>query len=160
VSTVDSGNLCGHLLAVGQACRELSVTPAEAADAAVLLTLARQCEQLAWDADFAFLYHPRRHLLHIGYRVAEQQLDAGFYDLLASESRLTSLVAIAGGDVPVRHWAALGRPFFALGAQAGLRSWSGSMFEYLMPTLVLDEPPGSVLQGACAVALAEQIAHG
>ncbi len=88
--------------------------------------------------------------------MADQQLDAGFYDLLASESRLTSLLAIAKGDVPVRHWQALGRPFFAVGATAGLRSWSGSMFEYLMPTLVLAEPHGSVLRQAALAALAEQ----
>ena len=68
---------------------------------------------------------------------------AGFYDLLASEARATSLWAIAKGDVPAAHWVALGRPFFAVGELAGLRSWSGSMFEYLMPTLVLDEPYGS-----------------
>ncbi|MBP6852247.1 MAG: carbohydrate-binding protein, partial [Rhodoferax sp.] len=159
VSTVDSGNLCGHLLAVGQACRELAASADELAAAPVLVALAQACEDIAWSADFGFLYHPRRHLLHIGYRVGEQTLDAGFYDLLASESRLTSLVAIARGDVPVRHWAALGRPFFARGTQAGLRSWSGSMFEYLMPTLVLDEPLGSVLHGACEVALLEQIDH-
>ncbi|MCY7306301.1 MAG: carbohydrate-binding protein, partial [Rhodoferax sp.] len=98
--------------------------------------------------------------MHIGYRVAEQQLDAGFYDLLASESRLTSLLAIAKGDVPARHWAALGRPFFAVGTSAGLRSWSGSMFEYLMPTLVLDEPLGSALHSACMAAVQEQVAFG
>ncbi|MDP2004265.1 MAG: carbohydrate-binding protein, partial [Rubrivivax sp.] len=131
VSTVDSGNLSGHLLAVASACREFAAAPDEADSAARLRDLATRCEQLAWAPDFAFLYHPKRHLLHIGYRVAEQQLDASFYDLLASESRLTSLLAIAKGDVPVRHWAALGRPFFAVGARAGLRSWSGSMFEYL-----------------------------
>ena len=125
-----------------------------------LLALAALCEAQAWAPDFAFLYHRKRHLLHLGYRVAEQQLDAGFYDLLASESRLTSLLAIAKGDVPVRHWAALGRPFYGVGGRAGLRSWSGSMFEYLMPSLVLAEPPGSVLQGACAAALAEQQAFG
>jgi cyclic beta-1,2-glucan synthetase len=62
---------------------------------------------------------PRRHLLHIGYRLDEQQLDTAFYDLLASESRTTSLLAIAKGDVPVRHWAALGRPFFASGTPRG-----------------------------------------
>ena len=117
-----------------------------------------RCEKLAWAADFSFLYHRRRHLFHIGYRVAEQQLDASFYDLLASESRLTSLLAIAKGDVPVAHWAALGRPFFAVGSHAGLRSWSGSMFEYLMPTLVLAEPHGSVLCEAGHTALREQIA--
>ncbi|CAN5287839.1 glucoamylase family protein [soil metagenome] len=125
-----------------------------------LLAIARTCERLAWEADFAFLYHRKRHLLHIGYRVAEQQLDASYYDLLASESRLTSLLAIAKGDVPVKHWAALGRPFYALGPRAGLRSWSGSMFEYLMPSLVLDEPHGSVLNEACHAALHEQFDFG
>ena len=158
VSTVDSGNLSGHLLAVAQACLELSrAEPVpDAATAMQLRAIAARCQTLAWAPDFAFLYQPQRHLLHIGYRVAERQLDAGFYDLLASESRLTSLLAIAKGDVPVQHWAALGRPFYAVGTTAGLRSWSGSMFEYLMPTLVLNEPTGSVLFEAGMAALAEQ----
>ncbi len=224
VSTVDSGNLCGHLLAVAQACLALAPAPHDPAageralragqarlapwlalryrgaaadrhnlrwclsdlratrrsvglDALAryrvladgvsqahaarrkLLALARRCETLADEADFRFLYHRKRHLFHIGWRVAEQQLDAGFYDLLASESRLTSLLAIAKGDVPVSHWASLGRPFFAVGELAGLRSWSGSMFEYLMPGLVLAEPPDSVLSEACHAALREQIAY-
>ncbi len=162
VSTVDSGNFSGHLLAVAQACTELATGSGEAAqpagEATRLKALAAHCTRLAWQAHFGFLYHPRRHLLHIGYRVAEQSLDAGFYDLLASESRLTSLLAIAKGDVPVRHWSALGRPFFAAGTVAGLRSWSGSMFEYLMPSLVLDEPPGSVLSDAALAAVHEQMA--
>lgn len=118
--------------------------------------LASAFEVLAWAADFRFLYHPRRHLLHIGYRPTEQQLDTAFYDLLASESRSTSLLAIAKGDVPVRHWAALGRPFFASGRHAVLRSWSGSMFEYLMPTLVMAEPRASALDLAAHSALREQ----
>ena len=122
-----------------------------------LQALVNQCEKLAWQADFGFLFHRKRHLLHIGYRVAEQQLDTGFYDLLASESRLTSLLAVAKGDVPVGHWASLGRPFYAIGARAGLRSWSGSMFEYLMPSMVLDEPHGSVLRESCHAALREHI---
>ncbi|MEO6624853.1 MAG: glucoamylase family protein, partial [Burkholderiaceae bacterium] len=158
VSTVDSGNLCGHLLAVAQACRELAARRAREAahPTARLVALADSLEKLAWEPEFGFLYHTKRRLLHIGYRVAEQQLDAGFYDLLASESRLTSLLAIAKGDVPARHWAALERPFFAVGTAACLRSWSGSMFEYLMPTLVLDEPVGSALHGACLAAIQEQ----
>ncbi len=85
-------------------------------------------------------------------------LDTAFYDLLASESRLTSVVAIAKGDVPAAHWAALGRPYFAVGVQAGLRSWSGSMFEYLMPGLVLAEPHGGALHEAAHAAVAEQVA--
>jgi cyclic beta-1,2-glucan synthetase len=127
-----------------------------AALSANLRAAAVHCKQLAWAPDYNFLYHRKRHLLHIGYRVAEQTLDASFYDLLASESRLTSVLAIAKGDVPVQHWASLGRPFFAVGMHAGLRSWSGSMFEYLMPTLVLNEPDGSVLHDACRAALHEQ----
>ncbi len=168
VSTVDSGNLCGHLLAVSEACLErmrleppdppVSDPPAPS-HRARLQALATRFEVLAWQPDFTFLYHHKRHLLHIGFRVAEQQLDASFYDLLASESRLTSLLAIAKGDVPVRHWAALGRPFFASGADAGLRSWSGSMFEYLMPTLVMREPEGSVLCEAGLAAVREQRAY-
>ncbi len=154
--------LADHLSALRSAWRDRHANTAEGQATAVarLQAMAHDCEQLAWEADFAFLYHPKRHLLHIGYRVAEQQRDAGFYDLLASESRLTSLLAIAKGDVPVAHWASLGRPFYAVGAVAGLRSWSGSMFEYLMPTLVLDEPHGSVLREACRAALREQIAFG
>jgi cyclic beta-1,2-glucan synthetase len=123
-----------------------------------LQALAHDFKRLAWQADFSFLYHRKRNLFHIGYRVAEQELDAGFYDLLASESRLTSLLAVARGDVPVRHWASLGRLFYAVGSNVGLRSWSGSMFEYLMPNLVLDEPYGSVLREAGHAALQEQIA--
>ena len=121
-----------------------------------LQALAAAFEALAWEADFRFLYHPQRQLLHIGYRPEAQQLDAAFYDLLASESRSTSLLAMAKGDVPVKHWAALGRPFCAIGRHAALRSWSGSMFEYLMPPLVLAEPPGSALADACRCALIEQ----
>ena len=157
VSTVDSGNLCAHLLVVAQACLELARQPLTTPEQATALgALAVRCQTLAWAADYTFLYHPRRHLLHIGYRVNDGALDAGFYDLLASESRLTSLLAIAKGDLPVRHWAALGRPFHAAGATAALRSWSGSMFEYLMPTLVLEEPHGSVVRDACVAALIEQ----
>jgi cyclic beta-1,2-glucan synthetase len=159
--------LTDHVTTLRSACLDLrasATAQAPPADASTkgdatsqrLLALARACEQLAWQADFGFLYHRKRHLFHIGYRVAEQQLDAGFYDLLASESRLTSLLAIAKGDVPVSHWGSLGRLFFAVGAKAGLRSWSGSMFEYLMPGLVLDEPHGSVLRDACRAALDEQ----
>ena len=164
VSTVDSGNLSGHLIAVAQACREFANDPGSALTGGEpngdrLIGLAGACERIAWEADFSFLYHPKRHLFHIGYRVAEQQLDASFYDLLASESRLTSLLAIAKGDVPVSHWAALGRLFFANGTRAGLRSWSGSMFEYLMPTLMLEEPQGSVLREAGIAALSEQVAY-
>ncbi len=157
-----------HLAHLRSALRDVRAQQAIAADSAAadagarerLHAVAAACQRLAWEADFTFLYEGRRHLFHIGYRVAEQQQDAGYYDLLASEAHLTSLLAIAKGHVPVNHWAALGRPFFAVGIHAGLRSWSGSMFEYLLPSLTLNEPRGSVLRNACRAALAEQIAYG
>ena len=121
-----------------------------------LLQLAQSFHSLALEADFKPLYDRERRLLHIGYRAEAQTIDDNHYDLLASEARLTSLLAIAKGDVPVEHWAALGRPFFAKGRDVGLKSWSGSMFEYLMPSLVLYEPHGSALGQVARTAVAEQ----
>lgn len=166
VSTVDSGNLCGHMLTVACAFDEWAqdkalIQDGEAGQDKVtrLGVLAAACRELALQAEFGFLFDARRRLLHIGYRVAEQQLDKGYYDLLASEARLASLWAIAKGDVPVSHWVALGRPFYAVGADTGMRSWSGSMFEYLMPSLILDELPASALGQAGRSAIHEQIAY-
>ncbi|MFZ2824027.1 glucoamylase family protein, partial [Hydrogenophaga sp.] len=152
--------LADHLAMLGSAERDVAAHGAGCCERASgrLRALAGQLETMAWEADFRFLYHPKRHLLHIGFRLDEQQLDTSFYDLLASESRTTSLLAIAKGDVPVRHWAALGRPFFASGRRAVLRSWSGSMFEYLMPALVMAQPRDSALHEAGVSALQEQMA--
>ncbi|MGM9515083.1 GH36-type glycosyl hydrolase domain-containing protein [Roseateles sp. DB2] len=153
VSTVDSGNFCGHLLAVAGGCEAIAALPA---GQRCFLDLARRCRQLAEAADFGFLYDPQRRLLHLGWQVADQRLDPSHYDLLASESRLASLWSIAKGDVPAAHWTALGRPFEAIGCEVGLRSWSGSIFEYLMPQLVLAEPRESVLGCAAHLAIREQ----
>src|SRR5208283_5293834 len=90
--------------------------------------------------EFGFLFNPARQLLAIRYRVAEGSLDPNCYDLLASEARLASFVAIAKGDVPTRHWFRLGRTETPVGYGSALVSWSGSMFEYLMPSLVMRAP--------------------
>ncbi|MES2413173.1 MAG: glucoamylase family protein [Pseudomonadota bacterium] len=161
VSAVDSGNLCGHLLAVAGACYSL----ARKADSTIdekkaLCVIGEQCERLAMAMDFRGLYNPKRHLFHIGLRVHEHALDASYYDLLASESRLASFLAIAKGDVPRRHWMALGRAFLSVGVTPGLKSWSGSMFEYLMPSLVMDEPNQGLLRMSGLAAVAEQQAWG
>jgi len=147
-----------HLSTLRSLALDLEGNPAEANRR--LLALAATCRLIAEEADFGFLFNQRRRLFHIGYRAAEGQLDTSFYDLLASESRLASLWAIAKADVPVAHWSALGRPYFSDGSRAGLRSWSGSMFEYLMPTLLLDEPHGSALARAGQTALRAQIDFG
>ncbi|RZL99598.1 MAG: hypothetical protein EOP73_19140, partial [Variovorax sp.] len=159
VSSVDSGNMAGHLLAVAQACRAFAAD-ADEPERDRLSLLAQRCESMCHAMDFRGLYDPKRHLFHIGLRVEDDALDASYYDLLASESRLLSFLAIAKGDVPRRHWMALGRPFLSVGDQPGLKSWSGSMFEYLMPALVMEEPDGGLLQVANLAAVREQQAFG
>ncbi|MEO8023779.1 glucoamylase family protein [Polaromonas sp.] len=161
VSVVDSGNLAGLLLAVAQACTALAQDGAEGEPAqAALLRLAGRCQAMYAAMDFRGLYDSKRHLFHIGLRVQEHALDASYYDLLASESRLTSFLAVAKGDVPRRHWAALGRPFLSVGVAPGLKSWSGSMFEYLMPSLLMHEPRRGLLHAVAHAAVAEQQAYG
>ncbi|MGF6346825.1 GH36-type glycosyl hydrolase domain-containing protein [Variovorax sp. W2I14] len=160
VSSVDSGNFAGHLVAVAQACRAFAAEGCQNHEKPALEALAQRCDALHTGMDFSGLYDAKRHLFHIGLRVEENMLDASYYDLLASESRLLSFLAIAKGDVPRRHWMALGRPFLLVGFQPGLKSWSGSMFEYLMPALVMSEPVDGLLQVANTAAIAEQQAFG
>lgn len=101
-----------------------------------IAALARQAHEFA-QIDYGFLYNPSTKLLAIGYNVSERRLDASYYDLLASEVRLASFVAIAQGQLPQEHWFALGRQLCMVSGQPVLLSWSGSMFEYLMPLLVM-----------------------
>ena len=110
--------------------------------------------------DFGLLFDSDRQLLSIGYRVDDRTLDPTCYDLLASEARLASFVAIAKGDVPTRHWFHLGRTVTPVHSGAALISWSGSMFEYLMPSLVMRPPPGSLLDETCRVVVRRQAEYG
>jgi len=130
-----------------------------AANAARLAHIASLCGELAGRMEFNFLYDNVRQLLTIGYRVDDQALDNNAYDLLASEARLASFFAIAKGDVPTRHWFHLGRTLTPLGRTSALQSWSGSMFEYLMPSLVMHEPTGSLIALSNRAAVQRQIAY-
>jgi len=148
-----------------QACD--TVTAALAHCATEARALVERLRRLVADArrsadatDFAFLYDARRRLLHLGYDASAGRLDPNHYDLLASESRLASFVGIAKGDLPARHWLHLGRPLARLPGGACLRSWSGTMFEYLMPGLLLRAPARTLLGESCDTAVAEQIAAG
>ncbi len=125
-----------------------------------LLALADLADRFAQDMDFAFLLDPEKELLSIGFSVATNMRDPNCYDLLASEARLASLFAIAKQDVPTKHWFRLGRSATPLGRGAALISWSGSMFEYLMPSLVMRAPDGSVLAQTNALIVARQQDHG
>ncbi|MEX1073817.1 MAG: glucoamylase family protein, partial [Burkholderiales bacterium] len=125
-----------------------------------LAALEETARGLAEAMDFGFLLDAERKLLSIGYRVAEGELDPSCYDLLASEARLASFVAIAKGDVASRHWFRLGRAVTPSGGGAALVSWSGSMFEYLMPSLVMRAPAGSLLEQTSRLIVRRQIAYG
>ncbi|MGX5667132.1 GH36-type glycosyl hydrolase domain-containing protein [Rhizobium daejeonense] len=125
-----------------------------------LCTLRDRARDIAFSMDFSFLYRPERRLLSIGYRVESRELDEACYDLLASECRLTSLFAVAKGDLPTEHWYKLGRQVVPIGARAALISWSGSMFEYLMPPLVMQERQGGILNQTNNLVVVEQMNHG
>lgn len=122
--------------------------------------LDRRCEELAAGMDMRFLYDSVRRLFSVGYTVNEGRRDESFFDLLASEARLASLVAIASGEVPNEHWLTLARPLRSIRGRRVLLSWSGTMFEYLMPQLLVQAFPNSLLDLACRGAVRVQEDYG
>jgi len=121
--------------------------------------LVDRCRELA-QMDFEFLYDSASSLLSIGYDVSERRRDPACYDLLASEARLASFLLIAQQQLPQKHWFALGRLLTSHGGHVSLISWSGSMFEYLMPQLVMPSHDNTLLAQTCKAAVARQIEYG
>jgi cyclic beta-1,2-glucan synthetase len=195
ISTVDSGNLAGHFIALKQACIQLihsmqprtiemeisghslaggilaaksgermqgTVAPGEdiGDECARLRAIADRAFAYAMEMDFTFLYDERRKLFSIGYQTSASSFDNSYYDLLASEARLASFIAIAKGDVPVEHWFHLGRSLTSDRGIRALASWSGSMFEYLMPVLVTQSYPFTLLDQTYHGAVRRQILYG
>ncbi len=195
VSTVDSGNLAGHFIALKQACIQMihavqprtiemeisgrslaggivaansgermqgTVAPGEDVgdECARLRAIADRAFAYASEMDFTFLYDERRKLFSIGFQTSASSFDNSYYDLLASEARLASFVAIAKGDVPVEHWFHLGRSLTSDHGIRALASWSGSMFEYLMPVLVTQSYPFTLLDQTYHGAVKRQILYG
>ena len=126
---------------------------------AAIATLARQLNELA-QMEYGFLYDKARHLLSIGYNIGEDLRDSSFYDLLASEARLACFVAIAQGQLPQESWFALGRLLTNVGGDPVLLSWDGSMFEYLMPLLVMPTYENTLLDKTYKAAVQRQIKYG
>ena len=126
---------------------------------AAIHELVQRCTDLA-QMDYGFLYDEARHLLAIGYNVSECRRDDCFYDLLASEARFATFVAIAQGQLPQESWFALGRLLTTAGGDPILLSWSGSMFEYLMPLLVMPDFAHTLLNQTCKAVVARQIEYG
>ena len=156
VSTVDSGNLAGALLTLSVGLRD--VAPG----------LASRANALFDAMNFRFLLDRKRQLFSIGYRLADAdgpgRLDASYYDLLASEARLASFIAIAKGDAAELHWFHLGRSITTVRGAPVLLSWSATLFEYLMPLLVMRTYPNTLLDESCRLVVRRQMdyadAHG
>lgn len=142
VSTVDSGNFLGCITALKNGLSEY--VQEEPRLAGLIGRIAR----LADATDLYFLYHEKKNLFHIGYDLEQKQLTPACYDLLMSEARLTSYYAVARRIVPKKHWAALGRTLARAGSYAGPVSWTGTMFEYYMPHLLLPAYENTLLNEA------------
>ena len=127
---------------------------------AELLSLAARADEEARGMDFKLLYDEERRLFRIGYNATSDQVDAHYYDLLASEARLASYIAIVKRDVPESHWLALGRPMTHVTGAPLLLSWGGTMFEYLMPNLLMRSEADTLLARTSALAVDAQIAYG
>jgi cyclic beta-1,2-glucan synthetase len=121
--------------------------------------LARQAESMS-EMDFTLLYSGPRELFYTGYNVSDRRMDSSCYDLLASEARLASFIAVAQGQVDQEHWFALGRLLTSSGRLPTLLSWSGSMFEYLMPLLIMPNYPNTLLDSTYRAAVRRQIEYG
>lgn len=139
---------------IAQAERRVQQLLAEATHAAQVMNTAFE------NMDFCFLLDKKRGIFSIGYNVSEQKFDSGLYDLLGSESRLASFVAIAKGDLPQEHWFRLGRQLVPIAGGRALISWTASMFEYLMPVLVMRNYENTLLEETTRSVVARQIAFG
>ena len=121
--------------------------------------LSKKIDHMLSNAEFEFLFNEKRMLFHIGYHVSSHTPDNGCYDLMASESALTSLLAIAMGEVPLKHWYKLGRPLTIVKGIPCFVSWSGTMFEYLMPSLVMKNYENSVFSQTYEAAVLQQMKY-
>ncbi|HVX65145.1 MAG TPA: glucoamylase family protein, partial [Bryobacteraceae bacterium] len=149
VSTVDSGNLAAALWTLKQAAIAFAAAPTakRGPTAGILVALesiAETCDRLVRDMDFGFLYLRRRKVLSVGYDIGAGRLEPSAYDLLASEARIASFIAIAKGDIPQEAWFHLGRAHTLYRGERALLSWTGTMFEYLMPSLWMHHFPGTI----------------
>ncbi len=155
VSSVDSGNLAACLLCCAQVVRTLAASLDVSQRG-----LSARLDKLAYSMNLAKLYDAKAELFYVGLDVKEEEPGDSRYDLLASESRLLSFVAVMTRQVSVRHWTRLSRTLVKARGKPTLVSWSGTMFEYLMPNLLLPLTHNTLLDTACRRAVKNQMHHG
>ena len=151
VSTVDSGNLVGYMYTTRAFLEKGAKMYPSPNDT--------KLSQMIDETDFSVLYSEEQRLFSIGFNIEENKLTDSYYDLLASEARQASLVAIAKKDVPQKHWNNLSRTLTVLKKYKGLISWSGTAFEYLMPNINIPRYKGSLLDESCRFLIINQIKY-
>ena len=164
VSTVDNGNFIGYLYTVKQFLtnteKNLKVSvPNTSGYIENINQMIQIIDSIIQSTDFSVLYNPKKRLFSIGFNIEENKLTNSYYDLLASEARQASLVAIAKKDIPSKHWNSLSRTITSLKKYKGLVSWSGTAFEYLMPNINIEQYEGSLLDEACRFLIMSQMEY-
>ena len=149
ISTVDSGNFVGYLYTLKSFLKNISKTE----KVEILISII---DRLISNTNFLVLYDYKKRIFSIGFNIEENKLTDSYYDLLASEARQASLVAIAKRDVPSKHWNSLSRTLTTLNGYKGLVSWSGTAFEYLMPSINIKSYEGSLLDESCRFLIMSQ----
>lgn len=149
ISTVDSGNFVGYLYTL----KTFLVNFSKKEKTEILIPIV---DRLINNTNFLRLYDYKKRIFSIGFNIEENKLTDSYYDLLASEARQASLVAIAKRDVPSKHWTALSRTLTTLNGYKGLISWSGTAFEYLMPSINIKSYEGSLLDESCRFLIMSQ----
>jgi len=122
--------------------------------------LIARIKSLSEATEFLPLYVEKKQLFSIGYNIEENRLTNSFYDLLASEARQTSYIAIARGEIPPVHWFKLGRALTVIDNYKGLVSWTGTMFEYLMPLLIMKSYKNTLLDETYSFVIRSQKKYG
>ncbi len=149
ISSVDSGNFVGYLYLTKSFLENVEKYQKDKIDIQQLKALLQMVTKLIHDTDFRYLYDEEKRLFSIGFNVEENKLTDSYYDLLASEARQASFVAIAKHDIPSKHWQNLSRTLTVNRGYKGLVSWSGTAFEYLMPNINIRMYEGSLLSESC-----------
>lgn len=156
ISTVDSGNFVGYLYVLKQFLIEVKNKIEQQERIEQMIEIVNK---LIKQTDFSILYDEEKRIFSIGFNIEENKLTESYYDLLASEARQASLVAISKKDVPVKHWNNLSRTLTNLNRYQGLISWSGTTFEYLMPNINIKTYPGSLMDESCRFLIMSQMAY-
>ncbi len=155
VSTVDSGNFVGYMYVLKSFLKQIYMEESDE-NKYEINNMINSVSTIINNTDFSYLYDKKKRLLSIGFNTEENKLTDSYYDLLASEARQASLIAIAKKDIPVEHWHNLSRTLTLLNRFKGLISWSGTAFEYLMPNINIIKYPGSLLDESCKFMIMSQ----